>query len=138
MDRCYRHIWSNKREAPLRQMLREGTNMQDVRNHMGIRSLHLKIEKRVMERMGHVLKTPDERPTKIAVMGWFAELENGKKTPGMKRKTIIYWKKLLFMARCFKKHDITLSHYPSNTIKTNVCQLKDRRTALETKKKCNL
>ena len=53
--------------------------MQDVRNHMGIRSLHLNIEKRVMKRMGHVLRTPDERPTKIAVMGWFAELENGKK-----------------------------------------------------------
>ena len=38
MDRSYRHIWSNKREAPLRQMQREGTNMQDVRNHLGIRS----------------------------------------------------------------------------------------------------
>ena len=37
------------------------------------------------------------------------------------------------MARCFKKHDITLSHKASNTIKTNVCQLKDRRTAIETK-----
>ena len=37
------------------------------------------------------------------------------------------------MARCFKKHNITLSHKASNTIKTNVCQLKDRRTALETK-----
>ena len=28
-----------------------------------------------MERMGHVLRMPDERPTKIAVLGWFAELE---------------------------------------------------------------
>ena len=37
------------------------------------------------------------------------------------------------MARCFKKHDITLSHKASNTIKTNVCQLKDRTTSLETK-----
>ena len=56
-------------------MQREGTNMQDVRNHLGRRSLHLKIEKRVMERMGHVLRMPDESPTKIAVLGWFAELE---------------------------------------------------------------
>ena len=76
-------------------MQREGTNMQDARNHLGIRSLHLKIEKWVMERMGHVLRMPDERSTKIAVLGWFAELEKWKKTPGKKRKTIIYWKKLL-------------------------------------------
>ena len=75
MDRCYRHIWSNKREAPLRQMQREGTNMQDVRNHLGIRSLHLKIEKRVMKRMGLVLRMPDESTTKIALLEWFAELE---------------------------------------------------------------
>ena len=33
----------------------------------------------------------------------------------------------------FQKHDITLSHKASNTTKTNVCQLKDNRTALETK-----
>ena len=35
--------------------------------------------------------------------------------------------------KMFQKHDITLSHKASNTTKTNVCQLKDRRTALETK-----
>ena len=76
-------------------MQREGTNMQDVRNHLEIRTLHLKIEKRILKRMGHVLKMLDERPSKIAVLGWFAELKKWEKTPGKKRKTIIYWKRLL-------------------------------------------
>ena len=49
-------------------MQREGTNMQDMRNHLGIRMLHMKLEKRVMERIGHVLRMPDERPTKMAVL----------------------------------------------------------------------
>ena len=29
---------------------------------------------------------PDERPTKIAVLGWFAELEKWEKTPGKKKE----------------------------------------------------
>ena len=31
VDRCYRYVWSRKKEPPLRQMEREKKNMADVR-----------------------------------------------------------------------------------------------------------
>ena len=62
---------------------------------VGITSLQIKIEKRVLERIGHVLRMPEKRLTKIAVLGWLSELEKWDKAPGKKRKTILYWKKLL-------------------------------------------
>lgn len=95
IDRCYRYIWSNKHEPPLRQMEREGQNMQDIRNRLGVRSVRWKIEKRVLERIGHVMRMEDGRITKAAVLGWFGELEEWRKAPGRKRKTVLYWKKLM-------------------------------------------
>ena len=94
IDRCYRYVWSNHHEPPLRQMQRERINMQDIRNRLGVRSIRWKIEKRVLERMGHVMRMDDGRITKAAVLGWFGELEEWKKAPGKKRKTVLYWKKL--------------------------------------------
>jgi hypothetical protein len=95
VDRCYRHVWSNKREPPLMQMERENTNMQDVRNQLGVRSVRWKVEKRVLERIGHVMRMDDGRITKAAVLGWFGELEEWRKMGGRKRKTVLYWKKLM-------------------------------------------
>ena len=95
IDRCYRYIWSNHREPPLRQMQREGTNMQDVRNMLGVRSVRWKVEKRVLERIGHVLRMEEGRITKAAVFGWYGELEEWRKVPGRKRKTVLYWRRLV-------------------------------------------
>ena len=32
---------------------------------------------------------------KIATLGWLEELEEHEKRPGKKRKTVLYWKRLL-------------------------------------------
>ena len=43
IDRCYRHIWSGGRGAPLRLIQQKGKNMQDIRNILGIVSIRTKI-----------------------------------------------------------------------------------------------
>ena len=95
VDRCYRHIWANGRGPPLRLMQEQGKNMQDIRNQLGTKTLRRHIEKRSLERIGHVLRMKNDRGTKAAILGWLRTLENYNKTPGKKRKTILYWKKLL-------------------------------------------
>ena len=95
IDRCYRHVWSNGRGPPLRLMQDQGINMQDLRNQMGIKTLRRQIEKRSLERIGHVLRMKSDRGTKAAVLGWLRTLESYRKAPGKKRKTILYWKRLL-------------------------------------------
>ena len=49
-------------------------NMTDVREKLGIRAVESKIEKRVLERIGHVMRMGDERLTKAVVLGWYEEL----------------------------------------------------------------
>ena len=95
IDRAYRYIWSNKTCPPLRQMQRERRNMQDVRNTLNIPSLRIKIEKRTMERIGHIMRMENNREVKIATLGWYEKLEQLPKTPGKKRKTTLYWRKIL-------------------------------------------
>ena len=65
--------------------------MQDIRNELGIKSLRWKVEKRVLDRM----RMDVSRQVKAAVLGWMEDLENYEKRPGKKRKTILYWKKLI-------------------------------------------
>merc|ERR1711867_105278 len=95
IDRCYRYVWSNRNGEPLRQMEASGTNMQDVRNCLGVKSVRWKIEKRVLERIGHVVRMGNERLTKAMVFGWYEGLEGKAKKKGMKRKTVLYWKRIL-------------------------------------------
>ena len=95
MDRKYRHIWSNKREPPLVQMQREGKNMFDIRRELGVKSVRLKIEKRVLQRIGHIMRMDDTRLVKATCLGWMEELEDFDKLPGRKRKTVLFWKKTL-------------------------------------------
>ena len=95
VDRGYRYIWSNKTGPTLMQMQRMHRNMQDVRNTLNVRSIRWKVEKRVLERIGHVMRMSNERTTKAAVLGWLGELEGYRKCPGRKRKTVLYWKGVL-------------------------------------------
>jgi len=95
MDKCYRYVWSDRNGQPLRQMSARGMNMQDVRSSLNVKSVRWKIEKRVLERIGHVIRMGNERMTKIMVLGWYEGLEGKAKMPGKKRKTVLYWKKLL-------------------------------------------
>ena len=95
IDRCYRYVWSDRNGEPLRQMERKGVNMQDIRSCLGVKSIRWKIEKRVLERIGHVLRMGNERLTKAVVLGWYEALEGKKKMKGKKKKTVLYWKRLL-------------------------------------------
>lgn len=95
MDRMYRNIWSKKNGPPLIQMQNEQKNMQDIRNELGVKSVRLKIEKRVLERIGHVIRMKDNRMVKAATLGWLEDLEDKEKLPGKKRKTILYWRKII-------------------------------------------
>ena len=95
MDKCYRYVWSDRNGQPLRQMSERGMNMTDVRERLGVKTVEWKIEKRVLERIGHVLRMGNERLTKALVLGWYEKLEGRSKMPGRKRKTVLYWKKML-------------------------------------------
>ena len=95
MDRCYRYVRSDRNGEPLRQMEERGVNMQDVRNRLGVKSVRWKIEKRVLERIGHVVQMGNERLTKAMVFGWYEKLEGTDKMKGRKKKTTLYWKKLM-------------------------------------------
>ena len=95
MDRIYRHIWSRKTMPPLMQMQAESVNMQDVRNQLGVKSIRWKIEKRVYERIGHIMRMEDTRQVKAVTLGWLEDLEEHEKLPGKKRKTVLYWKNIL-------------------------------------------
>ena len=76
-------------------MEESGKNMQDVRNELKIKSIRWKIEKRVLQRIGHILRMDDRRMTKIAILGWYEELKKLPKRAGRKRKMLHYWRKLL-------------------------------------------
>ena len=41
----------------------------------------------------------DEILTKVAVLGWYKKLEGESKALGKKRKTVLYWKRILSEAR---------------------------------------
>ena len=86
MDKMYRYVWSNKTKPPLIQMQEQHTNMQDIRNELEIKSVRLKVEKRVLERIGHIMRMDDTRQVKAAVLGWMEDLESTEKMPGRKRK----------------------------------------------------
>ena len=50
--------------------------MADVRKELKVKSIRWKIEKRVLERLGHVMRMEDGRMTKAVVLGWMEDLEN--------------------------------------------------------------
>ena len=51
------------------------TNMQDIRNQLNIKTLQWKIEKRSLQRIGHVLRMDCSRHVKAAVLRWSPALE---------------------------------------------------------------
>jgi hypothetical protein len=95
MDKCYRYVWSDRKGQPLRQMSERGVNMTDVRVRLGVKSVAWKIERRVLERIGHVMRMGNERLTKAMVLGWYEKLEGKSKMLGRKRKTVLYWKRVM-------------------------------------------
>ena len=57
------------------QMKDEGKNMMDIRKELGAMSVRWKVEKRVLKRIGHVMRMDDERLVKAVVLGWVEQLE---------------------------------------------------------------
>ena len=86
----YRYVWSSKNKPPLVQMQEAHKNMQDIRNELKIKSIRSKIEKRVLQRIGHVVRMDDTRLVKNVTLGWLEDLEGYDKVKGKKRKTVPY------------------------------------------------
>ena len=70
IDKRYRNIWSNKKEAPLRQIESNYMSMQDVRNKLDVMTLRSKTEKSHLIRTGYIARMSDERLVKQTTMGW--------------------------------------------------------------------
>ena len=68
-DNVYRYIWSSKNKQPLREMEETQTNMFEVRRQLTVDSLTLKIEKRHLIRIGHILRMENSRLTKQVTLG---------------------------------------------------------------------
>ena len=68
------------------QMQREGKNMADVRKELGVMWMRWKIERRVLERIGHVMRVDDGRMVKVVVFGWVEQLERWDRVKGSRRK----------------------------------------------------
>ena len=92
---CLRYVRSKKSRPPLRQMQEEHKKMVDVRRELGVKSIRWKVEKRVLERIGHVMRMGDDRVVKGMVLGWWDKLEEVDRVPGRRRKMVLYWKRLL-------------------------------------------
>ena len=92
LDEAYRYTWCKKNKGPVRiQMEAEKVNMFGIRQMLGIESLRAKIERRSLQRMGHVLRIPNDRLTKRVCLGWYRR--EGRRTG--KLTTIHYWRKLV-------------------------------------------
>ena len=62
--------------------------MQDVRMCLGVRSIRWKIEKRVLETIGHVVQMEINRNIKAIVFEWHEGFEGKEKKMGRRRKTV--------------------------------------------------
>ena len=60
-----------------------------------MKSVRWKVEKRVLERIGNVVRMGDHRVMKGLFLGWWDKLEEVDRVPGRRRKTVLYWKRLL-------------------------------------------
>ena len=82
-----------KKGSAVRQMQDVGINMFGIRHQLGVRSIRCQIEKRVMQRIGHVLHMENTRLTKIAVIGWIKD--GGIRTAKRLQTTSQYWRRVL-------------------------------------------
>ena len=79
---------------PLRRTEASGVNIQDVRTCLGVKSVRLKIEKKVLERIRLVVRMGNERLKNAMVFGWYECLERSYRKL-MERKTVLHCKKIL-------------------------------------------
>ena len=92
VDKLYRYVWNDKKKQPLREMQEKRVNMFQVRKTLGVGSLEMKIEKRTLERIGHVLRMKNDRIVKQITLGWPVILEDQRKH---RQTTIDYHRKTI-------------------------------------------
>jgi hypothetical protein len=54
-------------------MEERGINKYDLRRELGVDTLEIKIAKRSLERIGHVVRMNDDRTTKKVILGWMKQ-----------------------------------------------------------------
>ena len=69
-------------------MQARGVKMQDTRACRGVKNVRWKIEKRMRERIGDVVRRERDILTKVMVMGWYEGLE-GKIREWEKREKVV-------------------------------------------------
>ena len=69
VDKCYRHVWSGGKGQPLRRI----DASQKTRTGHSLASIRTKPETRALERLGHILRMPQERLVKRVVLGQWME-----------------------------------------------------------------
>ena len=95
VDQCYRYVWSSKTQPPLKEMEQKHKNRWNLRKELRIKSVRSKIEKRSMERLGHIIRMPDDRRVKRVTFGWLSKLEETEKPRAKYRCTPRQWIKLM-------------------------------------------
>ena len=94
-DKGYTYIWRHKNGGPTKiQMEQRRTNLYGVRRELGVHTIRQKIEKRSLERMGHVFRMPNNRITKKITLGWYAT-EDVELPFRNYQTTLGYWRKLV-------------------------------------------
>ena len=58
-----------EKKPPLKEMAKN-TNMYSIRGTLKVVSMHMKIEKRSLQRIGHILRMDNSRLTKKITLGW--------------------------------------------------------------------
>ena len=53
-----------------------------MRARLGVKSMQWKTEKRVLERIGHVMQMEDGSLAKVPALGWYKKLDGVSKAPG--------------------------------------------------------
>ena len=94
--KAYRWIWNDGKGLARLGIQKEHVNPYRFSKQLQITSLRSKIELRTRERIGHIIRMPDCRAVKKAVLG------NGVQTPkangNLRSGTISYWCRILFDA----------------------------------------
>ena len=85
-------MWSTRNGKPFRQMEARGVNMQNVRI---VKSIRWKSEKRVFERIDHVIRMEINRMVNGMVLQGCEGVKGKEKNMGCKTRPVLYWKKTL-------------------------------------------
>ena len=69
MERCHRYIWSSTNKPLLREIEENRKNRWDGRETK-TSPVRSKVDRRSLERFGHVIRIPEHRTTEQVTFGW--------------------------------------------------------------------